>query len=185
MDVTSPRHGRILAASVSTSAVSLVNFSELLLAAAAPAICPAQDCDCYDRAWLSTTPQLTGDWFGARSSLAESGVTVLADNTNFYFGNTAGGVTRDFDFAGHGDYIVNMDGGKLLGQEGLFIKLKAEHRFGETIDQRRGRFISPTSSRTCPSSAASGSISPTSCSRKSSANPSPCSPARWTRSMAT
>jgi porin len=93
---------------------------------------------------LLTTPQLTGNWFGARSSLAESGVTVLADSTNFYFGNTAGGVTRDFEFAGHNDYIVNMDGGKLLGREGLFIKIKAEHRYGETLDNNVGAFFSPT-----------------------------------------
>ena len=41
---------------------------------------------------LLTTPQLTGDWLGARSSLADSGITVYADNTSFFFGNPVGGL---------------------------------------------------------------------------------------------
>jgi porin len=93
---------------------------------------------------LCTTPQLTGDWFGARSSLAESGITFLSDSTNFYFGNTAGGVTRDFDFAGHNDYVMLVDGAKRWGRDGFSVKLKAEHRYGETLDNDIGAFFSPT-----------------------------------------
>jgi len=61
---------------------------------------------------LLTTPQLTGDWLGARSSLADRGITVYADNTSFFFGNPVGGLSPDFDFGGHGDYLMFVDGAK-------------------------------------------------------------------------
>jgi porin len=89
-------------------------------------------------------PQLTGDWFGRRSSMAESGLTLLADTTNFAIGNTTGGVRPDFDFGGHGDYVLIADCGKLGIRDGLSVKLRAEHRFGETIVDDVGCFISPT-----------------------------------------
>jgi porin len=76
--------------------------------------------------------------------LAESGISFTGDNTGFFFGNTTGGVRRDFDYAGHGDYTFLMDGGKMGVQEGLFIKVKAEHRYGETIGADVGTFLSPT-----------------------------------------
>jgi len=91
-----------------------------------------------------TAPQLTGDWLGARSRLDEGGVRLLADNTSFFFGNAAGGVRRRALYAGHGDYILLLDGDKLGVKEGLSLKLRAEHRFGQTVVNDVGCFISPT-----------------------------------------
>lgn len=115
-----------------------------------PAVALAQNCpggdgcgDCYQPS-ICTTPQLTGNWCGKRDCLAEQGITFAGDNTGFFFGNTAGGVRQDFDYAGHGDYIMNMDAGKLGIHDGLFLKLKAEHRYGETITNDVGAFFSPT-----------------------------------------
>jgi porin len=98
----------------------------------------------YEPRWIRTTPLLTGDWFGWRSTLAENGLTFLADNTSFAIGNPTGGVRRDFDFGGHGDYVLLADCGKMGLCEGLSVKLRAEHRFGETIVNDIGCFISPT-----------------------------------------
>jgi porin len=70
---------------------------------------------------------------GLRSELANSGITFQNNFTQFYLGNTAGGIERDFRYSGHGDYVTNFDFGKLGVQEGLFLKLRAEHRFGETL----------------------------------------------------
>jgi porin len=89
-------------------------------------------------------PHLLGTRDGFRERLAAAGVTVLADNTGFYIGNTNGGFDQAFDYAGHGDYVLIADGGKLAGQEGLYLKLRAEHRYGETIVGNVGCFISPT-----------------------------------------
>lgn len=58
-------------------------------------------------------PHLLGSQDGFRERLADAGVTVLADNTGFYIGNTNGGFAQAFDYAGHGDYCVIADGGKL------------------------------------------------------------------------
>lgn len=89
-------------------------------------------------------PHLLGSTDGFRERLAAAGVTVLADNTGFYIGNTDGGFDQAFDYAGHGDYVLIADGGKLADQEGLYLKLRAEHRYGETIVGNVGCFISPT-----------------------------------------
>ena len=89
-------------------------------------------------------PHLLGSPDGFRERLADAGVTILADNTSFYIGNTNGGFAQAFDYAGHGDYCVIADGGKLGVHEGLYLKLRAEHRYGETIVGNVGCFISPT-----------------------------------------
>ena len=89
-------------------------------------------------------PHLLGTPDGFRARLADAGVTVLADNTSFYIGNANGGFDQAFDYAGHGDYCAHLDGGKLGVREGLHLKLRAEHRYGETIVGNVGCFISPT-----------------------------------------
>ena len=92
----------------------------------------------------SAAPHLLGRADGFRERLADAGVTILADNTSFFIGNTNGGFAQAFDYAGHGDYCVIADGGKLGVHEGLYLKLRAEHRYGETIVGNVGCFISPT-----------------------------------------
>jgi len=92
----------------------------------------------YERA-----PHLLGAQDGFRERLAAAGVTILADNTGFYVGNT-NGCAQAFDYAGHGDYCVITDGDKLGVHDGLYLKLRAEHRYGETIVSNVGCFISPT-----------------------------------------
>lgn len=94
--------------------------------------------------WMCGADQLTGDWFGARSGLARHGITLAADNTSFYFGNASGGLREQFDYSGHGDYVLNVDAGKAGLREGMFLKLRAEHRFGQTITSDVGAFLSPT-----------------------------------------
>ena len=91
-----------------------------------------------------TAPHLLGSQDGFRERLADAGLTILADNTGFYIGNTNGGFDQAFDYAGHGDYCVIADGGKLGVRDGLYLKLRAEHRYGETIVGNVGCFISPT-----------------------------------------
>jgi porin len=89
-------------------------------------------------------PKLTGDWWCHRNCLAENGVTLDADVTQFYFGVTEGGLDRRFDYGGHGDYVMNFDMGKLGVHQGLFLKLRAEHRFGQSISDDIGSFIPAT-----------------------------------------
>ncbi|MFO1001676.1 MAG: carbohydrate porin [Planctomycetaceae bacterium] len=82
-----------------------------------------------------------GDWLGLRSHLQESGVTVDANVAQFYMGAVSGGLDNSGRYAGHGDYLVNIDGDKALGMKGLFIKLRAEHRFGQSIGGVTGALL--------------------------------------------
>jgi len=87
---------------------------------------------------------LTGDWFGNRDYLASKGVTFDFDVAQFYQGVTSGGLQRRFKYGGHGDYVTNVDFGKLGIQEGLFLKVRAEHRFGENINADTGALLPAT-----------------------------------------
>jgi porin len=84
---------------------------------------------------------LTGDWGGLRPSLAEKGITFDDDVTQFYFGDASGGLQQEFRYGGHADLVVNTDFGKLGIQEGLFLKLRAEDRFGESLSGVTGAFL--------------------------------------------
>jgi porin len=106
---------------------------------AAPALPPPQFGGC-----LCCRPKLTGDWHCHRNCLAENGITLDADVMQFYFGVTEGGLDRRFDYGGHGDYVLNADLGKLGVHEGLFLKLRAEHRFGQSISDDTGAFMPAT-----------------------------------------
>ncbi|WP_153558018.1 carbohydrate porin [Roseimaritima sediminicola] len=116
--------------------------------AAVPAIDvqAAEPCDGYPSmaaclAPVDIPPGLLGDCCGFRSGFAQHGITVDADATLFYMGVADGGVDREFRFAGHNDYVVNMDMGKLGVQEGLFVKLRAEHRYGEPLGGATGALL--------------------------------------------
>ncbi|QDU51652.1 Carbohydrate-selective porin, OprB family [Gimesia panareensis] len=102
---------------------------------------PGTCCDGPDF-WAQTT--MTQNLFPRRACLAEQGITFDADLIQFYMGVAAGGEKRDFRYSGHGDYIMNIDAAKLGGPQGLFVKLRAEHRFGETINNATGAIIPAT-----------------------------------------
>jgi porin len=88
--------------------------------------------------------KLTGDWGGCRNCQAEQGITYDFDATMFYFGVASGGLEQDFAFGGHNDYLINIDAGKLGVQDGLFLKLRAEHRYGEDINRDTGALLPAT-----------------------------------------
>ena len=86
---------------------------------------------------------LTGDWGGVRPSLAGQGITLDADLTEFYFGDACGGLQQEFRYGGHADFVVNTDFGRLGIQEGLFLKIRAEDRFGEPLSGATDAFLAP------------------------------------------
>lgn len=90
---------------------------------------------------LGCRSKLTGDWYGRRGCLAENGITFDIDHVAIGYGVARGGIDQDFRFGGHGDYVVNADLGKLGVQEGLFLKLRAEHRYAESLAGATGGFI--------------------------------------------
>lgn len=79
-----------------------------------------------------------------QDSLTDSGIALSGNVSQFYFGTISGGLEETDRYGGHGDYVANMDLGKLGIHEGLFFKLRAEHRFGRSIGESAGVILPPT-----------------------------------------
>ncbi|MCR9295210.1 MAG: carbohydrate porin [bacterium] len=92
---------------------------------------------------LWTSPTLTGDWFGLRSHLQESGVTFAGRSTHFAFG-VNGGINSPlaaallpleqgnvFEYTGRGEYDLLFDLEKFGGLPYGSLLVRAEHWYGE------------------------------------------------------
>ncbi|MDF1742495.1 MAG: carbohydrate porin [Gimesia sp.] len=142
------------------SEITPVSFSadqELPCGASGPG-CASNQCvnleDCgYDcEESLFTRQYLLGDMFGARPCLAESGVLMDLQLTQFYQGVSSGGSKREFNYGGKADYMFTFLGGKLGLNEGFTAIMHAETRFGEDISGAAGPVTFPNSSMLYPAS---------------------------------
>ncbi|WP_116344393.1 carbohydrate porin [Blastopirellula marina] len=120
-----------------SSAVAQCDCPYCTAGAAAPAAPNYAGCICERQALL-------GDWLGTRSCMLAHGMQWDIDQTEFYFGVASGGKEQRFTFAGHGDFLLNWDLGKAGIQEGMFVKLRAEHRYGESISGSDGAILPAT-----------------------------------------
>ena len=90
--------------------------------------------------------KLTGDWGGARSALANRGVTVTLD----YIGETLsvlrGGLKRGTSYEGRGDGIVNTDLEKLIGWTGGSTHVRAFqiHKYRQNAADLVGSIADPS-----------------------------------------
>lgn len=114
---------------------------EPLIAGSVSTDCDSTGCDALVGRPLTFHTWLDGDQSSFRSGLEESGIRFTNNLTNFYMGNTRGGLDREFRFAGHGDYLANIDLHKLGGAQGQFLRIRAEHRYGESISEATGAFL--------------------------------------------
>jgi porin len=81
----------------------------------------AQSSQSPGEADLLTRSALTGDWWGARSSLANHGVSVDFRYTLFYQGLVSGTGDKGFDYGGKMDAFIDLDSSKMgLWQGGGF-----------------------------------------------------------------
>jgi porin len=98
-----------------------------------------------------TRKQLLGDPFGARSKLAEFGVSVDLRSSSFFQAVTSGGTdTNDGEFSQAFDYIVNVDGHKLGLWEGLYLNMHATTRSGDDVLKETGGLTLPNAGNTYP-----------------------------------
>ncbi len=141
---------------VSTLAILLACVSFLSsspIASAQRIACDAMCCDCTgcDGA-CDSMGVCESDGFGSkcsicqkykcfRNTLAENGITMQSNSTHFFMGVTDGGLERDFRYGSHSDYLINTDFGKLGLQEGLFLKMRVEQRYGESLAGATGAFL--------------------------------------------
>jgi porin len=86
---------------------------------------------------------LTGDWGGARTELAEKGLTFNLNITQILQGNAHGGHrTRDgIKYSGSGDLTITADTGKLGLWEGGLLLLNAEPKWGDGINEMVGSLL--------------------------------------------
>jgi porin len=85
-----------------------------------------------------TRDTLTGDWFGARDTLARHGVVIDLSWTEFYQGTQSGDGYDDFEFGGRADALIHFDTGKLGLWEGGGFHTHIESRFGDAPGSRGG-----------------------------------------------
>lgn len=88
-----------------------------------------------------------GGWAETYESLQDNGYSFTGNVTQFGFGVVDGGNADETDkmrYSGHGDYLLNVDASKFGMQEGLFFRMRAEHRFGTVLDPANTGSVMPT-----------------------------------------
>jgi porin len=80
---------------------------------------------------VSAQSGLTGDWGGARTSLAQSGVSLRGDVTGYVQGQIAGTGDKVWDAFGRYDAFADLDFGRMGLVEGLGFHAHGEGRFGQ------------------------------------------------------
>ena len=89
---------------------------------------------------LWTQPTLTGDWFGQRTAIQESGVTFAGRTTHYAFGVEGGihtpplpilGAGDTFKYTGRGEYDLIFDLEKFGGLPHGSLLVRAEHWYGD------------------------------------------------------
>jgi porin len=84
---------------------------------------------------------LTGDWWGARTYLANKGVQIGVELNQYIQGVTNGGRDRTTAYGGTADYTVNLDLMRMGILPGALIKFRAESRFGSSVNGAAGPIL--------------------------------------------
>jgi porin len=88
-----------------------------------------------------TRQYLTGDWWGARTYLANKGVQFGVELNQYVQGVTNGGRDRTAAYGGTADYTVNLDLMRMGILPGALIKFRAESRFGSSVNGKAGPIL--------------------------------------------
>lgn len=80
-------------------------------------------------------PTLTGDWWGMRNMLDDSGVEISANYTNNIAGNPVGGVGQGFTYCDNFGFGVQLDFEKLIGWPGMTLTVSGLNRDGTSLSQ--------------------------------------------------
>ena len=76
---------------------------------------------------------LTGDWWGVRNYLDDSGFEISATYTNNIAGNPVGGMSQGFTYTDNTSFGVQLDFEKLLGWHGATLTISALDRNGSNL----------------------------------------------------
>jgi porin len=84
---------------------------------------------------------LTGDWGGTRTELANKGVQVDVDWTQYVQGVVDGGLDRKTRYGGHVDYLFHLDLMRMGLIPGGLVTFRAESRYGESVNGISGQIL--------------------------------------------
>jgi porin len=93
----------------------------------------------HDDFW--TRDKCTGDWWGARTTLEQHGISLGLRLSQYYQHVVDGGFSTGGEYGGTVDYRLNVDAGKLFGAEGLSFDLHARTRFGRDVNTKAGPLV--------------------------------------------
>jgi len=101
---------------------------------------------------LWTRSTLTGDWCGARNTLAKKGIIFKASVTQIYQGNFTDGSNDDkyWRNSGTADYEMDLDFGKLGLWPGGFLKVRGMSNYRKSINSVAGSIMSVNSDALFP-----------------------------------
>jgi len=91
---------------------------------------------------LGTRPALTGNWWGARSSLADSGLSFDLRYSSFYQGLAEGTGDKGYKYGGKMDALINLDSSKLGLWEGGEFRSHLEYSHGDAPANLGGAIFS-------------------------------------------
>jgi porin len=84
---------------------------------------------------------LTGDWFGARTQLAEKGLQLQVDWTQYAQSIVEGGRDSDSHYGAHVDYLLHLDLMRMGLLPGALITIRAESRYGQSVNAAAGPIL--------------------------------------------
>lgn len=90
---------------------------------------------------LGSRSRLTGDWGGTRTDLANKGVQLDVDFTQYVQGVTSGGRDTGARYGGSLDYLLNVDLMQMGVLPGALLTLRAESRYGEAANDISGAVL--------------------------------------------
>lgn len=99
--------------------------------------------------WL-TRSALTGDWGGARSSLADKGVTIDFRYTSTYQGLASGTGVKEYEYGGKIDAFINLDSAKMGLWEGGGLRTHLEYRHGNAPSNLGGAIFAVNTAQYWP-----------------------------------
>lgn len=124
-----------------TAAPATTTVAEAVAASASKGILPIPNYtgDIWSRQYL------TGDWWGARTNLANVGIQFDVDWYQTVQGVATGGTQTGTRYGGSLDYLVNVDFYRMGLIPGGLLKVRAQTRYGQSVNQFTGS-IAPVNS---------------------------------------
>ena len=80
---------------------------------------------------------MTGDWGGARTKLAEDGISFKLNLTQVFQGNARGGTSTNgaWSYSGSADLYIEFDTARMGWWPGGLLTLHGETQFGQGLDE--------------------------------------------------